>query len=153
MPSLLCFGDLSLRGLETAGVHNAFVEFLLESDRLTPAGASVLEQRIKHALAPMGMIAMAHEMLTSHAVEEILIRQDETREPFGEAAVRLSYLTPTQVEQILDIQRFRRHATVVEVLVLTGLMRIEEATDAFAEFLRREPHGQVLFDDTFALER
>ena len=134
-------------------MHNAFVEFLLESERLTPAGASILEQRIKHALSPMGMIAMAHEMLTAHAVEEILIRQDETREPFGEAAVRLSYLTPTQVEQILDIQRFRRHATVVEVLVLTGLMRIEEATDAFAEFLRREPHGQVLFDDTFALER
>jgi len=132
---------------------NAFVEFLLDSGRLTAAGASILESRMKNTLVPLGMIAISHEMLTGHAVEEILLRQEETTERFGEAAVRLSYLTPTQVEQLLNIQRFRRNVTVVEVLILTGLLSVEEATEAFAEFLRREPHGHSLFDDSMALER
>ena len=134
-------------------MHNAFVEYLVDSGRLTTAGATVLEHRLKNSLVPLGMIAISHETLTGQAVEEILLRQEGTKERFGEAAVRLSYLTRTQVQLLLDIQRFRRNVTVVEVLILTGLLSVVEATEAFAEFLRREPHGHSLFDDSLTLER
>ncbi len=119
-------------------MQNYFVEFLLSRKRISPSGAERLEKWLRHTPQPIGMIAMSHGLLTGHAIDEILHRQSETGELFGEIAVKMAHLTQAQVDHLLDVQRFRRYTTAVEGLALSGRLPIEEATALFSDFLRTE---------------
>jgi len=66
-------------------------------------------------------------------------RQQETAERFGEAAVALGAMTSEQVDRLLEVQRFRRAAHVVEGAILAGMLRGTDAVASFGEFLRRSP--------------
>lgn len=85
------------------------------------------------------MIAMTHGLLTGHAIDEILNRQCETRERFGEIAIKMAALTEAQVERLLSVQSFRHCTIAVEGLVLSGSVPMDQATVYLAEFLREVP--------------
>lgn len=122
---------------------NAFVEFLTENGRITQDQAHNLDAWLRHDPQPLGMIAMSHGLLTGHEIDEVLQRQSETRELFGDVAVKTALLTNQQLERILEVQQFRRHVTVVESLALSGRMGIEDAAECFAEFLRWQPAASL----------
>lgn len=118
---------------------NAFVKFLTDTGRITQDQSEHLEDWLRHDPQPIGMIAMSHGLLTGNGIDDILQRQSETRELFGDVAIKMAHLTREQVNRLLEVQHFRRHAAVVEGLALSGQLGIEEAADCFAEFLRRQP--------------
>lgn len=48
-------------------------------------------------------------------------------------------VTQEQVDRLLDVQRFSRHAAVLESVAFSGQLGTEEAAERFGEFLRLQP--------------
>jgi len=114
-----------------------FARYLLERD-LIPKGVSQRLAERQFVREPIGMIAVGHGLLTPTQIDEILDRQRERRDRFGEIAIALGFLTLEQAETLAKIQEFRTSAEIAEALALSQIISIEEAAQYLGSFLLRD---------------
>ena len=82
---------------------NASVEFLTDRGRITQDQAGNLEVWLRYDHQPIGMIAMSHGLMSGRGIDDVLERQSETKELFGDVATKMALLTREQVDRLLDV--------------------------------------------------
>lgn len=102
----------------------------------------VLSIQRRRNLIPIGEIAMQKHLLNAKQLFEVLNRQEETGEQFGETACTLGYLDQDQLLQLLTIQR-SIHGTIGSILV--ELKKVDQQTldDAWKEFHAIDKHAPI----------
>lgn len=118
-------------------MEQQFIQYLVAGGALRPHEREKLQALARHNQTPIGMIALGYALMSLDEIDDALVRQQETGERFGEAAVALGAITLDQVERLLEVQRFRRAAFVVEGAILSGMLSNSNAIEAFGLFLRK----------------
>lgn len=119
-------------------MQHPFLDYLAERDLVTEGLARQLEERIRLAREPIGMIALGHGLLTTAQIDTILDRQKHCSIRFGEIAVQLGFLTGEQVETLVRIQGLRSAVAFAETLALGGVLRYEDAVRYLGTFFARD---------------
>ena len=113
-----------------------FVEYLIESDLIPEATGKHLMETTDFIREPIGMIAARHGLLRPNEIDLILDHQrNHHQQHFGEAAVEIGILTPSQVERLLRIQECRMATDIAEALALAGTVPCEESVRYLGAFL------------------
>lgn len=118
-------------------MNNPFVEYLISRDLVSAGVARQLVEHSRTPRDPVGMIAVAHGLLLPDQIDLILDEQRQSGERFGEAAVRLGFVTEDQVGLLLKVQELRAAAEIGEALVLAGVLEFEEMAQDLGGFLMR----------------
>ena len=117
----------------------AFAEFLLRQERISSETAQNVSDWVSEARLPIGMIAVAHGLLSYQQIDELLKRERSPDTRFGDVVVEMGFLTRDQVETLLAIQRFRQSMDLAERLAVAGVLPLRQAASALGEFLQTKP--------------
>jgi hypothetical protein len=113
-----------------------FAQFLASRGYVSPQQADALVWRATNVREAIGAIALSHELIDLHQLDQILAHLWGERR-FGEVAVELGYLTPAQVEALLAIQELQEAVEVGEALVIRALMTRAQLAAELHEFIRQ----------------
>jgi hypothetical protein len=128
-------------------VSHPFVEFLVERDLVPGEVGRQLAGQSKFIREPIGMIAVGHGLIRSDQIDEILDRQRECKQRFGQIAVELGFLADQQVETLIKIQEFRAAANIAECLALGGVLSFEDAAQYLGAFLVRDREVEAMMSE------
>ncbi len=120
--------DRSASGTREALAAYLAAELRIPEAELPPPGAwSECGQTI-------GAIALRLNALTIEQIDGIIDYQSNDKLLFGEIAVRLGYLSETEVARLLEIQEFQRALELGELLVLAGRIDVRRLCQLLAGF-------------------
>lgn len=116
-----------------------FLSYLRSTGRLSHSDVERISRWAMSNREPIGMIAVAHGLITGEQIDEVLDRQRQSGEKFGQVGIELGLLTEKQVQTLLEIQRQRMVTVVLEALSLSESLPLREGLLAHAEFITSQP--------------
>lgn len=115
-----------------------FAEFLVATNRIPPDVLETASGGNWTAREPIGRLALLHGLIEPSAIDEIVRRQQDANDLFGQTAIQMGLLTRDQLAALLAGQAVRGCAEVLEDLVLSGHLSLRAGIAALAEFLARQ---------------
>ena len=91
----------------------------------------------------IGALTLRLNLMNEAQVNEVLQIQDVEGGYFGEVAVRAGYLSPIQVESLLELQQLHDELLLGEQLVVAGQLDIPTLVNSLADFLNRRESTAV----------
>ena len=85
----------------------------------------------------IGALALRLGVLDLDQIDRILDMQEEDKRRFGEIAVNLEFMTERQVQRLIQLQRYHQLLEAGEILVLRGLVTVEDLQQSLVEFYRQ----------------
>ncbi|MDX1963171.1 MAG: response regulator [Pirellulales bacterium] len=120
-------GEMALRDAEV------FCEFLEELGAVSAVDLQNAMSLLKAQTPKIGHLALQSRVLTISQVLEILQRQAQTNELFGQAALAGGYMTEQDLEMLLELQA-ESVPSLSETLVALGLSTEEEMQNYLKDF-------------------
>ena len=90
---------------------------------------------LRGAREPIGAIAFRYGMITGSDIDLVLEEQRRHYRRFGETAMNMGMLTPTQVEALVQIQQLRLVTETAEALALAGICPLDRVMTELGRFL------------------
>ena len=107
--------------------NHRFIHFLVNNGVIEEKTVlEVLDTQMKQKI-PIGQIALKEKALTVSQVYSILLAQMDSQKLFGETALDMGYLTETDIEELLAIQR-NRLPRIEEILVKMNIIDHEKCS-------------------------
>lgn len=122
-----------------------FGAWLIEQGRLTAEQVVCAVDQQHRRRIPLGRLALAERLLTVREVYEILAHGRSTRQLFGQKAVELGFLQPSDVERLLSLQR-ELEPPFEEVLLELGMLdrsTLEQLRHVFQREMERREDSAV----------
>lgn len=116
-----------------------FVEFLASETEISPSVADQISTWAVRQQKPLGMIAVDHGLIIGPQIDDVLDRQRQTKKMFGEIAIEMGFLTQAKLDELLNIQGFRVHSSIVEALGLAGVVPFSTGVGLLSNYIQREP--------------
>jgi len=116
-----------------------FLNFLQSTGRLSADEVERISRWAASNREPIGMIAVAHGLITGEQIDEVLDHQRRSGSKFGQIGVELGLLTEKQVQTLLEIQHHRTVMAVLEAMALSESLPLIEGLRAQSEFITTRP--------------
>jgi len=120
----------------------SFIDFLVDRLELSEE-EEPLAGRWSGAGNTIGSLSLRLGLLTLAQVGRIVDMQVTDGRLFGETAVAFDYMTRSQVNQVLQLQRLHRCLDVGGILVMQGRLELPALFDLISEYLREHPRMEV----------
>lgn len=112
-----------------------YLDFLVKRGLLTRDAAERLRRTLPASESWIGRLMVSHGLIGPQHVDEILNRQDMYGGLFGENAVALGYLSPSQLSALLVAQEARRNLEICESLAIAHDRDLRELLALMAEYM------------------
>ena len=118
---------------------NDFLSFLKDRLKLE-AGEMPVPGEWLYMANTIGAIALRSNVLSLEQLECILDKQEELQDAdgehklFGQLAIELDYLTPHEVDRLLELQQLNIQLSLAGQLVLADSLELESLLDIMREF-------------------
>ena len=86
----------------------------------------------------IGALALRVNLLTIDQVDEIINAQETSRKLFGEIAIELGFVQKSDVDRLLELQRFYWIFEIGELVYLRRDADLPELLELYAEFIRAQ---------------
>jgi hypothetical protein len=106
------------------GQSDKFVTYI--SHKLSLSDAEVISFGSWGGASTLGALTLKLNILDMEKINTLLDSQEETGQLFGDLAVEMGFLNESQIKNLLEIQKGSRRAEILQYLLLTERVSVEE---------------------------
>lgn len=110
-----------------------FVNYLLEKSKISASQHAILKKQ-QTSKVKLGLIAVAENLMNNDQAEELNRLQKSTDRRFGDLAVEKGYLSPEQVELILEKQG-NPYLQLAQVVTENDILSMDELTELLDDYI------------------
>ncbi len=111
-----------------------FANYLMEKQKISETQYVLVQEQQKISRVKLGLIAVAEKLISNEQAEELNLLQKSTDRRFGDLAIEKGYLTPEQVDFMLEKQG-NPYLQLMQILTENNVFSVDELEELLNDYI------------------